>query len=191
MGPSTSVSTLLAASPSPALCLTHWTEWAHSVLCPLLPLHSCGAVHHVQRLWQCRWCQQQLGPGRRQQLLLQQQPWPWRWLQFWQWQRHQWWPQLLWWQLFHHQVHHHLLQQEELPALKSLPPELVCSPDALAEPCAQVLSLLPSYLCSLARVEKLSPSAPFSPLPRVPNTLFSLSSSDLTSRVTHIWCCKL
>ena len=157
MDPSTSVSTPLAASPSPAWCLTRWTERAHSVPCPLFPLHSCGAVHRVQRLWQCRWCQQQLGPGRRQQLLLQQQPWPWRWLQFWQWQRHQRGPQLLWWQLFHHQVHHHLLQQEELQALKSLSPELVCSPDAL------VLSLLPSSLSSLVRAEKLSPLLPSVP----------------------------
>lgn len=153
MDPSTSVSTPLAASPSPALCLTRWTEQAHSVPCPLFPLHSCGAVHHVQRLWQCRWCQQQLGPGRRQQLLLQQQPWPWRWLQFWQWQRHQRGPQLLWWQLFHHQVHHHLLQQEKLQALNPLSPEPVCSPDTRCSPCclppsAPLLGLRSCVLCS-------------------------------------------
>ena len=96
-------------------------------------LHSCGAVHRVQRLWQCRGCQQQLRPGWKQQLLLWRQPWPWRWLQCWQWQSHRRWPQLFWWpQLYHHQIHHHLLQQEELQAVNSVTKSLSLVPDVMA-----------------------------------------------------------
>ena len=106
---------------SPCLC----------VLCP--PLHSCGAVHRLQWLWQRWWCWRRLRPGRRQWLLLWQWSWPLRWLQFRQWQRLGWWPQLCWWQQFHCQIHHHLiLQQEELQALKSS--SWPASPDCLRAP---------------------------------------------------------
>lgn len=129
MDKSTSVSTFACLPPLP-LCSSDWTEAGRmSSLCPVClrpsPLHSCGAVHHVRRLWRWRWwlwrCQRYgrwLRPGRRQRLLLWQRPQPWSRLQFQQWQRHGGWLQLLWRQQFHHQVHHHLiLQQEELQAL--------------------------------------------------------------------------
>lgn len=128
MDKSTSVSTFARLPPLP-LCSSDWTEAGRvSSPCPVClcpcPLHSCGAVHHVWRLWQrrgLRQCQRSgrwLRPGRRQRLLLRQRPRPWSRLQFRQWQRHGGWLQLLWGQQLHHQIHHHLiLQQEELPAL--------------------------------------------------------------------------
>lgn len=83
-------------------------------------LYSCGTVHRLQWLWQCRRCRRWLKPGRRQRLFLWQWLQPWRWLQFWQWPRFGGWPQLCWGQHFQHQIHHHLnLQQEGLQALKS------------------------------------------------------------------------
>lgn len=115
------------------------------------PLHSCGAVHRLQWLWQCRWCWQWLWPGRRQRLLLWQWSRPWRWLQFWQWQRLWRWPQLCWGQQFHHQIQHHLiLQQEGLQALKASHWHLVqhClkASSSAAWPSLQVASFLLSQI---------------------------------------------
>lgn len=121
---STSVSSFACPLPCPCALLTglRLAEWVSVSCADLVPsLHSCGAVHRLQRLWRCQRCRQWLGPGWRQWLLLQQWSRPWRWLQFWQWQSHRRWPQLLWGQQFHHQIHHHhllLFQQEGLQALK-------------------------------------------------------------------------
>ena len=105
------------------------------------------ALHHLQWLWRCQWCQHWLRPAQWQWLTLQQRSQPWRWLQFWQQQSHGGLVLAPWGQQFHHQIHHHLLllQQEDLKALKSsywyLVPHCLRSPIQLHCPFLRMLPL--------------------------------------------------